>query len=500
MFNFDISKIVQLLQFDKRDPLLFGSSLFFLLFIGVLVILQLLNKNVKLKFAFLTLFSFYFYYKASGALVSVLAAVAVGTYILALGIRKFQNTGVRRLLLILGLLGNIGALGYFKYTNFILQAIAQAQQKPFEALQIIVPLGISFYVFKAISYLFDVYWEFFEEDHSFWDFLLYITFFTNLLSGPIDRATSFIPQLKQNPTDSLTNEDIGRALFLIMLGLLKKYVIADYIGLNLVDRVFDAPVRFTGIENLIALYGYTLQIFCDFSGYTDMAIGIALLMGFRLMENFNFPYKATSVADFWRRWHISLSSWLQDYLFKPIQLSVRRMRILGNIIAIVVTFIICGVWHGASWGFIIWGALHAFYMSFSVLIKVPKTFIYEKLHITKLKVLPVIQTIITFHLIMFAWLFFRMPNLDAVKEVLNQMVTFLKPDVAIQFIGAYPVIIVLMVIGYVLHFLPGKVYQFIESLVIKAPLSVRIVMVTVVIWIVSQFRFADIVPFIYFQF
>lgn len=500
MFQIDFQKVVELLQFDKRDPLLFGSSLFFTLFIGLLLLLFLLDRFPKMKFLVITVFSFYFYYKASQWLIWFLLAMAVGNYGIGLFIRKSTQQWIKRTLMIAGVAANLGALIYFKYTNFILQSIAEYKQQPFETLPIIVPLGISFYVFKSISYIMDSYWEFFEEEHSLLDFVLYLSFFPSILSGPIDRATAFIPQLKSNPSISLTKEDIGKALLLIMLGLVKKYVIADYIGLNLVDRVFDSPLRFTGVENLIALYGYTLQIYCDFSGYTDMAIGIALMMGFRLMENFNYPYKAKSVAEFWRRWHISLSSWLQDYLFKPIQMSARALKIFGNIIAIAVTFVLCGLWHGASWNFLIWGALHALFMIFSLITKTPRNWFMDKTGLGKLKITGFVQTVITFHLIAFAWLFFRMPTLDAVKEVLLQIGTFFRPGVAPQFVEAYPVITALMIIGYLFHFLPQRLYAASENVIIKAPLFVKVLLLTLAIVLVTQFRFADMVPFIYFQF
>ncbi|MBI2420186.1 MAG: MBOAT family protein [Ignavibacteriales bacterium] len=500
MFQIDFSKVLQLLQFDKRDPLLFGSSLFLALFIGVLLVLFILDKYPKAKFLFLTLFSFYFYYKASNQMIWLLLTMAVVNYGLGVYIRKNSIQWIKRLLMLTGVLANLGALVYFKYTNFILSSISQFNNQPFEALPIIVPLGISFYVFKSISYVMDSYWEFFEEEHSFLDFVLYLSFFPSILAGPIDRATAFIPQLKNNPSTLLTKEDIGKALFLIVMGLMKKYVVADYIGLNLVDRVFDSPLRFTGVENLIALYGYALQIYCDFSGYTDMAIGIALLMGFRLMENFNYPYKAKSIAEFWRRWHISLSSWLQDYLFKPIQMSARSLKIFGNILAVAITFLLCGLWHGASWNFLIWGGLHAFFMIVSLLLKTPRKYLLEKSGLGKLKITGFVQTVIAFHLIMFAWLFFRLPDLNAVKEVLTQMITFFRPAVAPQFVEAYPVITVLIIAGYLLHFLPQKFYGACEGVVIKAPVIVKALIVTLAILIVTQFRFADMVPFIYFQF
>ena len=260
--------------------------------------------------------------------------------------------------------------------------------KQIDPLAIFLPIGISFYTFKSLTYVFDIYYDTLNLLYL-QDFSLYIFYFPNILMGPIDRASAFLPQIDQEPF--ISKEDIGRATFLIIAGLIKKVVIADYISLNFVDRVFDFPLRFTGVENLLAIYGYTLQIYCDFSGYTDMAIGVSLLLGFKLMDNFNSPFKATSIADFWRRWHISLSRWLQDYLFKPLQFQFRSMRVFGNMLALLITFFICGLWHGAGWNFIIWGTLHGFMMSFALIIQKPKLRLYNFLKINNTKSLKLIR-------------------------------------------------------------------------------------------------------------
>ena len=242
------------------------------------------------------------------------------------------------------------------------------------------------------------------------------------------------------------------------------------------------------------------RLYCDFSGYTDLAIGVALLMGFRLMENFNYPYKAKSIAEFWRRWHISLSSWLSDYLFRPLQMSVRSLKVVGNAFAIFVTFLLCGLWHGASWNFILWGALHAGFMSFAILIKSPKQALYHFLRIDRFKYWSVIQVIFTFHLIAASWVFFRTTNIETAIDVFKQIYTFLRPGVFPQFIQAYPVIFGLLIVGFTLHFLPQRLYTLLEEGMTKMPLFGQAALLAVVIWIVSQFKFADIVPFIYFQF
>lgn len=495
--NIDFTKVLELLKFDASDPLLFGSSLFLFLFLALLLLL-LLVQNRKAQSFILLAFSMFFYYKASGDLLGVLVGLGVANFFIGKGIYGTSDEGKKLTILILGIILNVGVLFYFKYTNFFIEVYNSLNDGAVEAWDIIVPLGISFYIFKGISYLCDIYWEMHEPQESFFDFFLYLSFFPAVLSGPIDRAGEFIPQIK-NPVP-LSNSTMAKAVFLICLGLLKKNLIADYISINFVERVFDEPLRFTGVENLLAVYGYTLQIYTDFSGYTDMAIGVSLLLGFKLMDNFNYPYKATSVADFWRRWHLSLSAWLQLYLFKPIQMSVRSLKIWGNVIAIFVTFTLCGFWHGASYNFILWGVLHALFMIFSLLTKDVRDKITTALKIKNTKFHTVIQVIITFHLIAFAWIFFRTPSFEKAEQVLTQIFTFFQPEVFPQFIEGFMPVSIIMLLGYIVHFLPSKL----EGLTIKALEKINLigqsVVLAIVIWISAQVRFADLQPFIYFQF
>ena len=350
--NISLDKLFSLFKYDPGDPLLFSTGLFLFLFFFFLLVYNLLGKNKQARIIFLIVFSLYFYYKCAGFYFLILIISAIANFFFGKWIAITENFTKKRLVLILALIANIGLLGYFKYTNFIIQIINSVRSSQIDPLAIFLPIGISFYTFKSLSYVFDVYFDTLRPTKSFRDFSLYDFFFPNILAGPIDRASDFLPQIDREPF--ISNEDIGRAIFLIILGLIKKVVIADYISLNFVDRVFDYPLRFTGVENLLAIYAYALQIYCDFSGYSDLAIGIGLLLGFKLTINFNSPFKARSIADFWRRWHISLSKWLLDYLFKPIQLSLRNLRMYSNIIALIVTFFICGLWHGAGWNFILW--------------------------------------------------------------------------------------------------------------------------------------------------
>ena len=234
-------------------------------------------------------------------------------YYFAGRIHRSQHPATRKLFLAISMVTNLGILGYFKYTNFLIDSFNAVLHSNFALQDIFLPVGISFYTFQTMSYTIDVYRREIEPAKSFLDFAFFVCFFPQLVAGPIVRAKDFIPQIYQKI--QLTKEETSLALFLIIGGLLKKAVISDYISLNFVDRVFDAPNSYTAIENLMAVYGYTLQIYCDFSGYSDMAIGLALLMGFTLPVNFRTPYQSKNITEFWRRWHISLSTWLKDYLY-----------------------------------------------------------------------------------------------------------------------------------------------------------------------------------------
>jgi len=496
--NFQLSRITDLLQFNPDSPLIFSTGLFIFLFFGFLLIYNLLTKYKNARLYFLIFFSVYFYYKSAGYLASILILSAVINFYFGKLISTSTKPGIRRLFLIVSIIANLGILSYFKYTNFIIEIINGIQSAQITPLDIFLPIGISFYTFKSMSYIFDVYMEMMEPTKSFRDFCVFVFFFPNILAGPIDRASEFIPQINKEPF--LTKEDLGKALFLIILGLIKKIVIADYISLNFVDRVFDFPLRYTGFENLVAIYGYTLQIYCDFSGYSDMAIGIALLMGFKLMDNFNSPFKAVSIADFWRRWHISLSSWLLDYLFKPLQMKFRNLRQFSNVIGLFVTFLLCGLWHGAGWNFIFWGALHGIFMSFSLMIKKPKEFVQKKLHIHNTVGLKFLQRFITFNLVAFSFLIFRLRSFDTIYEVIDQIFSFFHGEILMQFLEKMPLISGLLILGYLFHFMPDKVEIYIKKFITSLPLVGKAILLALVIWIVAQFKSADMQPFIYFQF
>lgn len=498
LINIDFNKLLQLFVYEPKDPLLFSSSLFLFLFFGLLVLYKVFSKFTNIRISILILFSLFFYYKASGMFLILLLASSFINYFAAKLIHSSGEGIKRRLMFVAVVLLNLGALVYFKYTNFFIQIVNDLSSGKIEPLNILMPIGISYFTFKALSYVIDIYMELYEPAENVSDFVLYMVFFPNILLGPIDRPDAFIPQIRKDY--ELTNVQIGQALLLIGSGVVKKIVIADYIYSNFIVRVFDSPTRFTGIENLIAVYGNALYIYCDFSGYVDMALGIALLLGFKIMDNFNAPYKATSVADFWRRWHISLSTWLLDYLFRPLQMKFRSLKIFGNGLALFITFAICGLWHGANWPFIFWGALHGAYMVISLFTKNIRTSFYKKIGIENSIGLKIFQGVITFHLVLFGWIFFSAGTFQNASDIIKQIIYFFHGEVFTQFIDGYKTVFGLMIFGYVMHFFPVKWRDKSSELLGKVPAIGQAVILALIIWIAIQAKSADIQPFIYLQF
>lgn len=284
-----IDKALHLLQYDPKAPLIFSSGLFLFLFLGFTFFYQFMRRAVLLRVIYVSLFSLYFYYKTSGFFFLLLVAVSISDFLIGKGIARCEKRSARRSLLALSIILDIGLLVYFKYTNFFIEIINGLSGHHWLDFQnIFLPVGISFFVFQSISYTADIYRRRIEPLRKWIDYLFYLSFFPQLVAGPIVRARDFIPQIHQNPL-RVTREMFGTGIFLIISGLFKKAIISDYISLNFVDRVFDDPLLYSGFENLMGLYGYALQIYCDFSGYSDMAIGIALLLGFHFNKTSTPP-------------------------------------------------------------------------------------------------------------------------------------------------------------------------------------------------------------------
>ena len=309
------------------------------------------------------------------------------------------------------------------------------------------------------------------------------------MAGPIVRAKNFLPQIGIDI--KLSKEDIAQAVFLIITGLFKKAVISDFISVNFVDRIFDNPALYSGTENLMGVYGYAVQIYCDFSGYSDMAIGIALLLGYRLGINFDLPYQSSSITEFWRRWHISLSSWLKDYLYIP--LGGNRKGKFRQYVNLSATMLLGGLWHGASWNFIFWGAMHGLALALDKL----KT---DFLHLPKNWLMKTLGIIFTFHFVCFCWIFFRSPDFKTSWQIVSQITNGISFNLLKQWTVAYPAVFVLIMIGFITHAFPKQVEEKSIQTISKLNLAAQAFLVFAMIWLVIQVKGSDIQPFIYFQF
>ncbi|HNM28045.1 MAG TPA: MBOAT family O-acyltransferase, partial [Saprospiraceae bacterium] len=334
-------------QFETKNPLLFSSGLFLFLFLGFFSLYWLLRRKDGLRLVWVTFFSLYFYYKCAGIFWLLHVVIVVVDFSLALVMERTRQKAGRLALLLVSLAVNLGMLVYFKF-NVYSELWCELTGAEFDPKKVFLPAGISFFTFQSLSYTIDVYRRHLKAETNMLDYAFFVTFFPQMLAGPIVRAADFLPQIRRPLF--VSREDFGRAVFLICTGLFKKAVISDYISLNFVDRIFDTPTKYTGLENLFGVYGYAMQIYCDFSGYSDMAIGLALLLGFHFPINFNSPYQSLSVTEFWRRWHISLSTWLRDYLYIP--LGGNRKGRIRTYINLMLTMLLGGLWHGAATRFI----------------------------------------------------------------------------------------------------------------------------------------------------
>lgn len=492
-FNIDLQRLLQLFTYDASQPMIFSSGLFLWLFAGFMLIYFLLQRQFTLRILFVTIFSYYFYYKSSGTYFFLLAIVTLSDFFLAQRMSQEHRPMRRKLLVTLSLIVNLGLLSYFKYTHFFLGMWNSVMASNLQLADIFLPVGISFFTFQSLSYTIDVYRREITPLRSILDYAFYVSFFPQLVAGPIVRARDFIPQIRQPLF--VSSEMIGRAVFLIMSGLFKKAIISDYISVNFVERIFDNPTLYSGVENLMGIYGYALQIYCDFSGYSDMAIGIALLLGFHFNINFDSPYQSASITEFWRRWHISLSQWLRDYLY--ISLGGNRKGKIRQYINLIATMFLGGLWHGASWNFILWGMLHGCALAL------------HKMWMTLLHLSPktvatgwrrVLGIFLTFHFVCFCWIFFRHSSFSSAVDMLHQIAFNFQPQLIVPLLSNYKMVFCMMAVGYILHFLPRRSETLATQTLTRLPLIGKVALLAALIVWVVQMKSSDIQPFIYFQF
>jgi len=398
------------------------NTLSYFLFLPIVYLVHYFSPD-RFRWLVLLVASFFFYGALKAPhLIAVLLLITTITYFTGIWIAGKEDQRTKQYLLWCGISANVLTLIILKYLPFLTQNVNLVLNRfsPGATVPVsktIIAIGASYFIFQAISYLIDIFLEVEKPERHFGHFALYMSFFPKLLQGPIERAGDLLPQLKQ--TYIFKYENVRAGMLLFALGLLKKVVIADRLAL-MVNPVFDNVYAYKGFPLLLATYYYSLQIYFDFSGYTDMALGAAMMFNINLTQNFNNPYFATSIADFWRRWHISFSSWILDYIFKPIQMSWRNWGSWGTAGALLVTFTISGLWHGASWGFIAWGLLHGIYLASSIFYKNINKKINKLLGLnTKSFAYKLWRVFVVFNLVTVAWLFFKFDNIDTPIYVMS---------------------------------------------------------------------------------
>ncbi len=584
-----------ILGFNAESPLLFTQFYFWAFFALVYALFALITSGkhggsksrLHLRNVYLLFVSWFFYYKTSGLFLLILAFVTLSDWLIAQRIRaKIERKWAPRLWLTLSVVIDLSILFYFKYAYFFTNVINDwfgadlrvfdifayigngfSEAGRFDVDTIILPVGISFYTFQVISYTCDVFRRKIEPVKNILDFGFYVSFFPQLVAGPIVRAEEFIPQLYK--PFRLSRRAFGIAVFWILNGLAKKIIMSDYLAVNLIDRVFDNPLLFSGFENLFALFAYSLQVYADFSGYTDIAIGVALLMGFYLPMNFNSPYKSKTPQEFWRRWHMSLGRWLKSYLYIPLGgnrtiLGFKAPKLWAANFNSFITQVLGGLWHGASWNFVLWGAIngvgmiiekiwrewnwHVRFAAISALtfglvlldyfysLPVWRLFavwaaiiwfgtairyvyflitmdkiINHKLEIINNKIANAWAILQTFAFITFTRLFFRSSsNLDpatanevawaTAKNMVNQIGGAWSNAIIPDFLWEYRWVVAMFVAGMLIHWIPTNFKRRYRLWFSAMPLWLMVIVVCLAIVVIYQFVSAEMQPFIYFQF
>ena len=544
--TFDWNAFLQQFLYDSKNPLLFNNGFFVYFFtLFILLFFALRNHHKARRYVF-CLFSLYFFYKASGWFVGLVLVSAVVDFFLSNAIYREKSKSKKKFLLVLSILFNLGMLFYFKYTDFFIEISNSLFDTKFNPLNLILPIGISFYTFENLSYTVDVYRGEFKPANKFSDYLLFLAFFPKLMMGPIVRAHDFVPQI--NEPYVISERDFAKGFFLIISGLIKKLVISDYITLNMVDYMFDNPALHTGVENLMAVYGYAMVIYCDFSGYSEIAIGIALWLGFKIPPNFMSPYQSLNITEFWRRWHISLSTWLKDYLYIPLggnrNFSVASFIFVGgflvgsfimgvelfhlsNLWAAVVsavlllifiipalitrktsgiaanfnlltTMLLGGFWHGASWNFIIWGAIHGVGLGIHKIwmLLTDKSFS----GFNQSRIYKIISGILTFHFVCFAWIFFKAEDLEIAKTMIYQIFNNFDISVFGPFYDNYKGVVWMILAAMVLHLIPDNLADKVIARTKTIPMVIYILVFFLFLILYGYFKSAEQVMPIYLQF
>ena len=553
-----MTRFDNLFTFDENHPLIFTQLDFWIFFLLVIAIFSYIHKFKLTRSIFLFVASLFFYFKTSGLLVLLLFSSIVINYFIGKGVWNSVSILKKKAYVTLSVLFNILTLGYFKYAYFFTESFNEMFHTKYEIFNvfaqignsvlgqgsfvdiIVLPVGVSFFTFQSISYVADIYRKEVKPVKNFFDYAFFVSFFPQLVAGPIVRARDFIPQIRQ--PYQLNHTDFSWAIIQIVKGFIKKVVLADYIAIHFIDKVADAPEAFPGFISILAMWGYSLQIYGDFSGYTDIAIGVSRLMGFKLLENFNSPYKAISVADFWRRWHKSLGSWLRDYLYIP--LGGNRSGGIGTYIAtmviliflifitqwywllfiylglmiiyigvslvfpgfkryvhrdlnLIITMVIGGLWHGASENFVIWGAMNG--AALIIYNHWRKISPYENSTTLFTRFW---RILFTFNFITFTRIWFRLEDDGAPSNMLTQIWYHfdLNSDTFNTLMTGFDTALYVMIFGYILHWLPSKVKKFGERKFTALPMLLQSAAVAIILIIIYQAFSDTFKPFVYFQF
>ncbi|MCB0694787.1 MAG: MBOAT family protein [Lewinellaceae bacterium] len=551
-----MERLMHWFSYQADQPLIFTQTAFWFFFAAVMLGYAVIYPRKGLRNAYLFFISLFFYYKTSGLFVLLLIFSTVTDYQIGWQMIRSNSQLSRKLWLALSIFINLAVLVYFKYAYFFTDAYNALMHTDhevynllahwsngafgtsFRAEKIFLPVGISFFTFQTMSYAIDIYRGDVQPVKNVLDFGFYVSFFPQLVAGPIVRASEFIPQLYLPYT--VTRQQFGVALFWILNGLLKKMLLADYLAVNFIDRVFANPGSFSGFENLAALFGYSLQVYADFSGYTDIAIGVAALLGFTLPVNFNSPYKADSVADFWKRWHISLSTWLRDYLYIPMggnrhgslfsyimigfvalflflirpglhTVALLLIPALGLVLAhrfipgvrrhidtninLMLTMTIGGLWHGASLNMIIWGAING-----AGLIVYKYWNRISPWRTRRPALIRAGAILLTLTFITFTRTWFRGESLEKVQIMLSRIAFHFDASLIPRVVTGYSTVFAFLAGGYLIHWLPASWKDTLRDRFSRAHLSVQAVVIVIAIILIYQVMSADLQPFIYFVF
>ena len=421
----------------------------------------------------------------------LLPIVTISSWYLTRFMMHLKRGKVRKIGLAIVILTELLPLLYYKYTNFTLEIFHELLRSNFTPEKMLLPVGISFFTFQAISYTVDIYKGRYPKTAELIDYTFYLTFFPLLIAGPITRAEVLLPQV-QTPKDNVNENLVYKGLWLIICGLIKKALIADYIA-QYNNIVFDAPASQSGFGNLMGVLGFSVQIYFDFSGYSDLAIGVAALMGYELKDNFRFPYQSLNLTEFWHRWHIALSTWFRDYLYIP--LGGNRKGELRTYLNSFLAMIVAGLWHGASWMFIVWGVLHGIGL---VIHKFCRNNGLDK--IPDNKYTKGISWFITFSYVSLAWIFFRAADMTTATTLIDNILHTISLSDAYTFLMEYPLWLAVVLISLELHSIRETDYNWLQSKFINSSWLVKLCIFAVVMQLVINLSHHSIQPFIYTQF